>query len=109
MIPSIEMVRELATLEPGVPVLSLHIRTDPRDPANTAATPKWLVELRNGLREVADAANEQEPRGQRLARREMCSRAESEVLELSPRERARGLAWFITSDGAVNRFRSAAW
>ena len=34
----------------------LHIRADPRDPANTAATPKWLVELRNGLREVADAA-----------------------------------------------------
>jgi hypothetical protein len=103
MIPSIEMVRELATLEPGVPVLSLHIRTDPRDPANTAATPKWLVELRNRLREVADAANEQEPRGQRLARRELSARAESEVLELSPRERARGLAWFITSDGAVNR------
>jgi hypothetical protein len=25
MIPSMEMVRELATLEPGVPVLSLHI------------------------------------------------------------------------------------
>jgi hypothetical protein len=86
-----------------VPVLSLHIRTDPRDPANTAATPKWLIELRNGLREVADAANEQEPRGQRLARRELSARAESEVLELSPRERARGLAWFITSDGAVNR------
>jgi len=71
MIPSMEMVRELATLEPGVPVLSLHIRTDPRDPANTAATPKWLVELRNGLREVADTANEEDPRRQRLARHEL--------------------------------------
>jgi hypothetical protein len=102
MIPSMEVVRELATLQSGVPVLSLHIRTDPRDPANTAATPKWLVELRNGLREVADAAKEEEPRSQRLARRELSARAESEVLALSPRDRARGLAWFLTSDGAVN-------
>jgi hypothetical protein len=38
-------------------VLSVHVRTDPRDPVNTAATPKWLVELRNGLRQVAAAAN----------------------------------------------------
>jgi hypothetical protein len=53
MIASIELVRELATLQPGVPVLSLHVRIDPRDPANMAVTPKWLVELRNGLREVA--------------------------------------------------------
>jgi hypothetical protein len=69
MIASIELVRELATLQPGVPVLSLHVRIDPRDPANMAVTPKWLVELRNGLREVAGTANEEAPRSQRLARR----------------------------------------
>jgi hypothetical protein len=69
MIPSMETVRELATLQSGEPVLSLHIRTDPRDPANNATTPKWLVELRNGLREVADTVNAEEPRSQRLARR----------------------------------------
>jgi hypothetical protein len=103
MIASLEMVRELATLQPGAPVLSLHIRTDPRDPANTAATPKWQVELRNGLREVADATIEEESRSQRLNRPELCAQAEREVLALHPRERARGLAWFITSDGAVNR------
>jgi hypothetical protein len=103
MIASIELVRELATLQPGVPVLSLHVRIDPRDPANMAVTPKWLVELRNGLREVAGTANEEAPRSQRLARRELCAQAESEVLGLHPRERARGLAWFITSDGTVNR------
>jgi hypothetical protein len=102
MIPSMEVVRELATLQSGVPVLSLHIRTDPRDPANTAATPKWLVELRNGLGEVVDVAKEEEPPSQRLARRELSARAESEVLALSPRDRTRGLAWFLTSDGAVN-------
>jgi hypothetical protein len=103
MIASMEMVRELATLQPGAPVLSLHIRTDPRDPANTAATPKWQVELRNGLREVADATIEEESRSRRLNRPELCAQAEREVLALHPRERARGLAWFITSDGAVNR------
>jgi hypothetical protein len=103
VIASMELVRELATLQPGVPVLSVYVRTDPRDPANTAVTPRWLVELRNGLREVADAANREESRSHRLARRELCARAEREVLALDPRERARGLAWFITSNGAVNR------
>lgn len=102
MIPSMETVRELATLQSGEPVLSLHIGTDPRDPANNATTPKWLVELRNGLREVADIVNAEEPRSQRLARRELSARAESEVLALNPSDRARGLAWFLTSDGAVN-------
>lgn len=103
MIASMELVRELATVQPGVPVLSLYVRIDPRDPANTAETPKWLVELRNGLREVTGAANLEESRSQRLARRDLCARAEREVLELHPRERARGLAWFIAPDGAVNR------
>ena len=68
MIASMELVRELATVQPGVPVLSLYVRIDPRDPANTAETPKWLVELRNGLREVTGAANLEESRSQRLAR-----------------------------------------
>lgn len=73
MIASMELVRELATLQPGGPVLGVHLRTDPRDPANTAVTPKWLVELRNGLREVDNAADEGESRGERLARRELCA------------------------------------
>jgi hypothetical protein len=96
MIASVKSLRELAIMQPGVPVLSVHVRTDPRDPANTAATPKWLVELRNNLREVADAANAGESRSERLARRELYARVERAVLELHPRERARGLAWFIT-------------
>jgi hypothetical protein len=80
MIASLELGRELAILQPGVPVLSLHVRTDPREPANTAATPKWLVELRNGLREVVDTADERESRSERLARRELCAWAEREAL-----------------------------
>lgn len=35
-----EVVRELAVLEAGAPVLSVHLRTDPRDPVNTTHTPR---------------------------------------------------------------------
>ena len=45
-----DQIRDLALRRPGTPVLSVYVRTDPRDPANTAAVPGWLVELRNSLR-----------------------------------------------------------
>jgi len=96
---SIALVRELAVLRPGAHVLSVYVRTDPRDLANTAATPGWLVELRNRLRELPD----EEPRDRRLSLRELRERVEREVLALQPRERARGLAWFLTSDGTLDR------
>ena len=96
-----ELVRELAVLQPGSAVFSVYLRRDPRDPANMAATPGWLVELRNGLREVVDAAGEDASRGRRLALRELCGRVEDEVLALEPSERGRGLAWFLTSDEAL--------
>jgi hypothetical protein len=51
MIASMELGRELAILQPGVPVLSLHVCTDPREPANTAATPKWLLDWQAGRME----------------------------------------------------------
>jgi hypothetical protein len=107
MIASVESLRELAIVQPGVPVLSVHVRTDPRDPANTAGTPKWLVELRNGLREVVGATRQEEPRNERLARRELCARVEREVLELhssgrppgSARGRGDGQGWHRSQDG----------
>lgn len=34
-----DQIRDLALRRPGTPVLSLYVRTDPRDPANTAAVP----------------------------------------------------------------------
>ena len=49
MIASVELVRELTTLEPDAPVHSVHVRTDSRDPASTAVTPKWLVEAASPL------------------------------------------------------------
>jgi hypothetical protein len=40
---SVDLIRDLALRRPGTPVLSVYVRTDPRDPANTAAVPGWLV------------------------------------------------------------------
>lgn len=37
-----DLIRDLAVRRPGTPVLSVYVRTDPRDPANTA-TPAWVA------------------------------------------------------------------
>lgn len=97
-----DLIRDLALRRPGTPVLSVYVRTDPRDPANTAAVPGWLVELRNSLREVGREADEREPRERRMALRDLRERVERDVLSLEPAERGRGLAWFRTEDGAVD-------
>lgn len=100
---SMELIRDLAVHLPGTPVLSAYMRTDPRDPANTAAVPGWLVELRNGLREVSREEDEGQPRDERLALRELRERVERDVLAMRPADRGRGLAWFLTADGALDR------
>ena len=99
-----ELLRELATREPGDQgTLSVYVRTDPRDPANTADVPAWVVALRNGLREVGRRLEEEGSRAERLAVRELAGRVEAELLELHAAERARGVAWFLTPDGALDR------
>ena len=97
-----DQIRDLALRRPGTPVLSLYVRTDPRDPANTAAVPGWLVELRNSLRTVSREADERESRGRRMAIRELRERVERDVLALEPARRGRGLAWFRTADGSFD-------
>ena len=77
----------------------MHVRTDPRDPANT-------VERRSGWLSCATACVRSP--AQRTGRNHavsdwlggLCAQS-NVVLELHPRDRARGLAWFLTSDGAV--------
>ena len=100
---SMDLIRDLAVRRPGTPVLSVYVRTDPRDPANTATPPGWLVELRNGLREVSRTVEEADARGQRLALRDLRERVERELVALRPAERGRGLAWFVTADGALDQ------
>ena len=99
---SMELIRDLALRRPGTPVLSVYVRTDPRDPANTAAVPGWLVELRNSLREVSREVEERESRERRMAVRDLRERVERDVLALAPAERGRGLAWFRTADGSFD-------
>ena len=100
---SMDLIRDLAVRRPGTSVLSVYVRTDPRDPANTATPPGWLVELRNGLREVSRTVEEADARGQRLALRDLRERVEREIVALRPAERGRGLAWFVTADAALDQ------
>jgi hypothetical protein len=99
---SVEVIRDLAVRRPDAPVLSIYVRSDPRDPANTATPPGWLVELRNGLREVSGEADKDESRDRRLALRDLRERVEGDMLSLQPAERGRGLAWFLTADGSLD-------
>lgn len=87
---SMDQIRGLALRRPGTPVLSVYVRTDPRDPANTAAVPGWLVEPRNSLREVSREVDQWEARGHQTAVRDLRERAERDVLGLEPAERSRG-------------------
>jgi hypothetical protein len=103
VILSVDVIRGLAVRRPGAPVLSVYVRTDPRDPANTAAVPGWLVELRNGLREVGRGAGQDGPREERLVLRELRERVERDVLALEPAGRGRGLAWFLAADGGLDQ------
>jgi hypothetical protein len=100
---SIDHVRELAVAQPDSAVLSVYVRTDPRDPANTAVTPGWVIELRNELRDTSRQSQHDSASGQRNDLRDLCVRTERDVLALDATERARGIAWFRTADGALDR------
>jgi Bacterial archaeo-eukaryotic release factor family 10 len=99
---SIDLIRELALRRPGTPVLSVYVRTDPRDPANTAAVPGWLVELRNSLRDLGREVDLRESREQRMAFRDLREQVERDVLALGPADRGRGLAWFRAVGGVLD-------
>jgi len=96
------LVQELAALDPGEPVLTIVLRTDPRDPANTAGTPAWILGLRNGLRAIASTLEERAEREERLAFRELREQVERDLLALEPAERARGLAAFVTPSRSLD-------
>jgi hypothetical protein len=99
-----KVLHELAIAEPKRLVISVHARTDPRDPANTSATPAWLIELRNGLRAISDELEAGDDREVRLAFRELRRRIERELTELSAAERGRSVTWILDGDGTADRF-----
>lgn len=99
-----DVLHELATAEPKRLVISVHARTDPRDPVNTGSTPAWLIELRNGLRAISERLEAGDDRDARLAFRVARERIEQEMTGLTPDERARSVSWFLDIDGDSERF-----
>ena len=96
------LVKALAGFDAGEPVLTVVLRTDPRDPANTASAPAWTVGLRNGLRAIAATLEEQAAREERLAFRRLRDDVERELIALAPSERARGLAALVTPSRSLD-------
>jgi len=96
-------LRALATESPGQPVLSVYVRTDPRDPANTNHTPAWQIELRNGLRKVGEQLQRDGDQRQQRSFAALRGRVERELAALSPAELARSVAWFVHADGETSR------
>jgi hypothetical protein len=94
---------QLAQLRPPMPVLSLYLRTDPRDPSNRTDPPAWRIAARNGLRDAAARIDEHPDRDVRLAFR---GARESIERELDRQVRAvsgRAVAWFVSLDGSLER------
>ncbi|MGK2939402.1 MAG: VLRF1 family aeRF1-type release factor [Solirubrobacteraceae bacterium] len=100
--PTPDLVKELATHAPGSGVLSAHLRTDPRDPANTNHQPAWHISLRNGLRAIEADLEAGEDRDARLAFRELSERVDLALPDLQAAERGRSLSVFTTADGSLD-------
>lgn len=100
--PTPDLIKELATTAPGTGVLSAHLRTDPRDPANTNHQPAWHIALRNGLRAIEADLEAGDDRDARLAFRELSERVDLALPDLEPAERGRSLSVFTTADGSLD-------
>lgn len=85
----------LVRATPTAPVLSVYLRTDPRDAGNAAAR----TALASGLKAVADRAGE---RDHKLAFRELHDRLLADVVALHGAERGRSVAWFVALDGSLD-------
>lgn len=101
--PKLDELRDLAAFEPGAPVLSVLLRTDPRDPANTKGEPAWRVTLRSGLNRIGRDLDAAGDRDLRLAFRELAPRIEAWAGALGPAERGRSIVRFLSTDGALDR------
>ncbi|HWI71858.1 MAG TPA: hypothetical protein VNT55_07885, partial [Baekduia sp.] len=97
--PADAALHALADPDAPGPTVSIYLRTDPRDPANAAHSPGWLVAARNGLRAVADQLEDGDDRDARLRWRELRPAVEAELERLMPDERGRSLVWFLGFDG----------
>jgi hypothetical protein len=99
-----EALRGLATAEARRLVISVHARTDPRDPANIGTSPGWLIALRNGLSAAGKRLEAGDDREARLAFRTLRRRIEQGFTDLSPIGRARSVTWILDPDGDSQRY-----
>jgi len=100
---SLDDIKALATTDPAGAVLSVVLRTDPRDPANTRRRPAWQVSLRTGLQDIREAAERNGSREDRMALRALQEPLQSELDQLPRGELGRGIAWFVTADRSLDR------
>jgi protein required for attachment to host cells len=100
--PQDALLQALAQPTAPAPTLSLYLRTDPRDRANAAQTPGWLVAARNGLRDAGERVEAAEGRDTRLRWRELREQVEGELAALVPADRGRSLVWFLGLDGELD-------
>ncbi len=82
-------------------MISAHLRTDPRDPANTNHVPAWMIALRNGLREIGDQIETRGSREERLAFRETGPAIERDLAFLRRADRARSVSYFAGPGGVL--------
>lgn len=100
-LPDRAALQRLATVRGAAPVLSVYLRTDPRDPANTRAAPAWSAALTNGLGEVAERLEAGEDRDAKLAFRGLHERLLAEAEGLEGADLGRAVAWFLALDGSL--------
>jgi hypothetical protein len=100
--PGDELLEALAAPAARRPTISLLLRTDPRAGAEAAATPAWLVAVRNGLRDISDALEAGDDRDARLAWRERREAVATELEALPSAARGRSLVWFLDLAGELD-------
>jgi hypothetical protein len=93
----------LVRATPTAPVLSVYLRTDPREAANARSQPAWRAALGSGMKEVGGRLTERE---HRLAYRALHDELLADVAALGA-DRARSIAWFVALDGSVDERFSA--
>jgi hypothetical protein len=100
---STDDTRRLVTEDLRGPVLSVLLRTDPRDAANTRHAPRWQVALRTALQDITAWVEEHAAREERLALRGLQLEAQRELAGLPAEQRGRGIAWFVSPDRQLDR------
>lgn len=96
-LPAPSELRDLAAASYDDPVLSIYARTDPRDAPNASPPYAWEIELRNSLRDIAAAVEDDRAARERFAA--LHRRVEQDIANLDGTHRGRSFVWLLTGDG----------